>query len=172
MFSIRTLTYGGLMVGTLVGSFFLTLWLTKPEKAVLDDRPILEQLADGKVSDYAELRNIASALGLQISRRMGGNVDGISRASERQVTVVGWVADPDGDTTPLNLIVFVAGTKVAIAQTKGERPDVTASLRLGFGTEKNVGIQVSFDCRAGEQPVIVGLGVGKSYLPLAAPRCP
>jgi hypothetical protein len=157
----------------LFGSFLLTLWFTdmdpsKPKVA----RPGSDQLADQKVSDYSELSRVASNLGLTLSRRMQGGVDGSARNSERDVSYWGWLADLDGDATPLKIVVFAGGRAVGIAQTTGERADVTRLLGLAFGAEKNVAFAVKFSCRTGELPVVVGLGTSKQYFPFPARPCP
>ena len=154
------------------GSFLLTLWFTDLGPKSDHARPGREQLADRKVSDYSELSRVASDLGLALSRRLQGAIDGAARNSERDVTYWGWLADPDGDATPLKIVVFVAGRAVATGQTKGERADLTRLLGLAFGAEKNVAFEVKFGCRAGEVPVMVGLGPSKQYFPLPARPCP
>lgn len=103
---------------------------------------------------------------------MQGALDGATRSSERDVSYRGWLADPDGDATPQKIVVFVAGRLVATAQTNGERPDVTRLLGLAFGAERNVVFEVKFSCRAGELPVVVGVGTSKQYFPFAARPCP
>ena len=59
----------------------------------------------------------------------------------------GWLADRQGNSTPLNLLVFIDGSFVAATQTKGERDDVTKVLRLSAGAEKNVVFSLNFNCR-------------------------
>jgi hypothetical protein len=164
----RTAFFGILMGCVLLGSFFLTLWLTEPE----DLRPAIERLATLRVSNDSELAEATVAVGLRLSPRMKGNIDRVSRTNNRDVTMAGWLADPEGDGTPLDVVVFVAGTMVARTATNGERPDVTQAVGLAFGVEKNVSFQVSFTCGAGEQPVVAGLGAEKQYFPLVSPRCP
>ena len=119
------------------------------------------------MSNYSELSSAASALGLTPSRRMQGALDGAARNSERDVSYWGWLADPDGDATPLKIVVFVSGRPVATAQTNGDR-----LLGLAFGAERNVVFEVKFSCRAGELPVVVGVGTSKQYFPFAARPCP
>ena len=63
------------------------------------------------------------------------------------------------------------GAVAAKTQTKGERPDVTEAVHLGFGAEKNISFSVSFRCRPGEQPVIVGIGTARQYIPLTSGPC-
>src|SRR5262245_15405775 len=85
----------------LLGSFLLTLWFTDMGPSTSKHaRPGSEHLADRKVSDYSELSSVASDVGLTLSRRMQGALDGAARISERDVRYRGWLADPDGDATP------------------------------------------------------------------------
>src|SRR2546423_851296 len=88
----------------------------------------------------------------------GSNNLGRGGVNEREVMVGGWLADPEGDATPIQLVVFVAGAVAARTQTQGERPDVTREFSLYFGSEKNVAFQATFACRSGEQPVAVAVG--------------
>jgi len=171
---MRRIVYFGTLAAVLVGSFLLTLWYidTTSSPVSTDTRPDRERLAERRVSDYDELGSAAGSVGLRFSRRLQGNIEAINRINERDVSIAGWFADPEGDATPLDIIVFVGGRVAAKTQTKGERPDVTRTLGLGFGAEKNVAFQVNFSCRAGDQPVVVGLGTGKRYFPLVARRCP
>jgi hypothetical protein len=170
---MRRLLFIGVLAIVFSGSFLLTLWFADigPSKS-RDARPGSEQLADRKVSNYSELSSAASVLGVTPSRRMQGALDGATRSSERDVSYWGWLAGPDGDATPLKIIVFVGGRVVATAQTNGERADVTRLLGLAFGAEKNVAFAVKFSCRAGELPVVVGLGTNRQYFPLPARPCP
>jgi hypothetical protein len=170
---MRRLIFVGILAFVLLGSFFLTLWLTdiSPLKSK-GTRSATDQLADRKVSDYSELSRVASDMGLIASQRLQGAFDGATRSSERDVRYWGWLADPNGDATPLSIVVFVAGRAVATAQTKGERADVTRLLGLAFGAEKNVAFEVNFNCRTNEVPVVVGLGTGKQYFAFLARPCP
>ncbi len=86
--------------------------------------------------------------------------------------MAGWLADPEGNETPLHVLVFIKGAMVATAETKGERPDVTAAIGLGFGAEKNVAYSFKFDCGHGVQPVVVGVGEKGQYIPLQSKKCP
>src|SRR4029450_9394470 len=150
---MRRLIFVGILAVVLLGSFFLTLWLT--DISPQDTRSHTEQLADRKVSDYSDLSRVAWDIGLTLSRRIRGVFEGATRSNERDVRYWGWLADPDGDATPLNIarcgggrpsppgaptpltiVVFAAGRAVPTAQTKGERADVTGSLGLAFGAEK------------------------------------
>jgi hypothetical protein len=153
------------------GSFFVTLWLTEPKVAVTpksaaDNHSPAERLAAQSISSYLDLSNAARNAGLHVSREMRGVIDAISRVNEREVSIEGWLADPGGGSTPLNVLVFIGGPMLATARTKGKRPDVTNALRLGFGTEENVAFSVNFKCKLGEEPVVVGLGERNQYIPI------
>ena len=172
---VRALARWTLYAGVLSGSFFLTLWLTEPDPIPndgLDSRTGAERLAVQRVMSYADLRDAARAAGLRPGRRMGGSIDVMNRINERDVEIAGWVADAAGDGSALQLVVFVGGAYSAMTQTGGERPDVTRALGLAGGAEKNVSFRVNFGCRPGQQPVIVGVGASRQYLPLAGSRCP
>ena len=162
---------GGAVV--LFGSFFITLWLTEPDvpKAV-DNRSDTERLAAQHVSTYPELENAAANAELRFSRQLQGVVDGVNRVNEHEVNMVGWLADREGDATPLHVLVFILGAVVATAQTNGERPDVTRAIGLGFGTEKNVAFSFKFNCGSGVQPIVAGVGAKGQYIPLQSKKCP
>jgi hypothetical protein len=88
------------------------------------------------------------------------------------VGLSGWAADREGEPTPLEVLIFVAGQLVATTHTKGERPDVTAAFHLGFGAQTNVGLSANFTCRRADQPVVVVLGKEKQYIQLQSDPCP
>ena len=103
---------------------------------------------------------------------MEGSIDAMTRINDREVAVRGWLVDPNGDGTPLKLLVFVAGKFVVATETQGERPDVTRALALTLGAEKNVSVQVSASCAPGQQPIMVGLGTGTQYVHIRSAPCP
>jgi hypothetical protein len=149
----------------LFSSFFITLWLTEPEAPP-------ERLEDQRISNYSDLSNAAQNVGLRLSVQMQGVVDAISRINEREVKIVGWLADPQGNSTPLELFVFMDGSMVAAAQTKGERPDVANAINLSHGAEKNIAYSLTFKCRPGGRPVFVGVEGRKQYIALESKECP
>lgn len=165
---------GGL-AAVLICSFLFTLWITAPETvpdaAVTDNRPPAVRLASRRVSSVVDLIDAARAVGVTFSPRMKGNINSIRRLSDRDVSIEGWLADLDGDATPITILVFQSGS-VTFAQTKGERQDVTASIGLGLGAEKNVSFQATFNCKVGERPLVIGLGKDRRYTRLTAPKCP
>ena len=170
----------GFLAAGLIGNAILLLSQPKGTSArpnPADQRPTAERLASQKVSTRSELPDAAAAAGLTLSRRTMGRVEGISRTDAHDVTMSGWLVDRYGDATPLTLMVFVAGTMAATTRTEGERPDVARMVGLGFGAEKNIRFSISFPCRAGEQPIIIGLGPKEEYVPLflaysVPPQCP
>jgi len=168
---MRRIGYFVLLPMAFFGSFFLTLWLTEPPEPP-DPRPDWERLASYRITNYAELMHAANSSRLQMSPQLKGKVDGINRTNHRDVTVEGWLADTSGTGTPLDVVVFLSGNIATRAATAGERRDVTQALRLAFGAEKNVAFRVSFGCRSGEQPIVVGLGGERRYLPLGSGPCP
>jgi hypothetical protein len=166
-----------LLGAVLFGSFFITLWLTAPDSTdtqstAADNRSDLERLAARHVSDNSDLLKAAREIGLRSSRWMKGNIDLISRISEHDVNLRGWVADTAGDASPASILVFAGGAMVATTQTKGERPDVTEALHLAFGSEKNTSFSVNFSCRPGEPLIILGIGTAKQYIALNSNPCP
>src|SRR4029453_16214252 len=107
---MQRLLYIGTLVIVLLGSFLLTLWVTGTGPSNSEDTdPVSKRLAARQVSDYAELSSVARNLGLTPSQRIKGNIDAINRINEREVAIVGWLADLEGDAAPLDIIVFVAG---------------------------------------------------------------
>jgi hypothetical protein len=99
-------------------------------------------------------------------------LDAIRRINGRDVGLSGWAADREGESTPPEVLIFVAGQLVATTHTKGERPDVTAAFHLGFGAQTNVGLSANFTCRRADQPVVVVLGKEKQYIQLQSDPCP
>ena len=175
LFSMRRLLFGIACLIVAVGSFLLTLWLAEDgnrSSGAMDARSASERLASRRVANLAELPRVAEEIGLKLSGGMAGIIDKISRINEREVTITGWLADPQGDATPQQLIVFVSGALAGKGQTNGERPDVTSLKGLAFGTEKNVLFAVNFGCPTGGQPVVVGLGSRNQYFPMTSPPCP
>jgi hypothetical protein len=148
----------------LFGSFFITLWLTEPS--------VTRGLEGQRISNYSDLPKAAQNVGLSHSEELKGFIDVISRINEREVNITGWLADPLGDSTPLNVMVFINGAMVATTQTKGERADITKAFHLGPGAEKNVVFSLNFDCKPGAEPVIVGIGNRRQYVELPPKQCP
>ena len=161
----------------LFSSFFLTLWLMEPNSTAVPTSATgrlsdTERLAAQRISGYAELSAAAINVGLRESQQLKGSIDGVNRVNEREVNMAGWLADTDGNGAPLHILVFVGGQMVAMSQTKGERPDVTAAIGLAFGAEKNVVYSFNFNCSPGTQPVVVGVGDKGRYIPLQSKKCP
>ncbi len=161
------------LLAVLFGSFFITLWLTEPEvPSAPDNRSDAERLAAYPISESSDLAKVAQDAKLIFSRRLSGHVDVIRRIDERDVGLSGWAADRGGDSTPLKVLIFVAGKLVATTRTEGERPDVTAALHLGLGAQTNVALSANFACRRGDQPIVVVLGGEKQFMHLQSDLCP
>jgi hypothetical protein len=172
---MRKIGVVGLLLATLIGSFFVTLRLLDtgtPPNTDDDGRSDAERLASRDIFGREDLIEAAAGAGLHSSAAMKGVMDEISRTNDRDVTIKGWLADPISEGASLTVVVFVAGKKVATIQTSGERPDVTKAHKLANGAEKNVAFQVRFNCPSGDQLIIVGLGTDKQYLNLTSARCP
>jgi hypothetical protein len=162
---LRRAFYILLLLAVLFGSFFITLWLTEPQvPSALDNRSDAERLAAYSISDISGLTKSAQDAKLVLSRRLLGWVDAIYRTNDRSVGINGWAVDPEGGSTPLEVLIFVAGQLVATSHTSGERPDVTA--------QKNVAFSTNFSCRTGDQPIVVVLGKQRQYMPLKSAPCP
>jgi len=171
--TLRGAAYLVFLLAVLFGSFFITLWLTEPgSQSALDNRSDAERLAAYPISSSSDLAKSAKDAELIFSRRLSGHVDVIHRIDERDVGIAGWAADREGDSTPLEILIFIAGELVATTHTAGERPDVTAALRLGLGAQTNVALSANFTCRTGDRPVVVVLGKEKQYLQLQSDPCP
>ena len=157
-----------------VAGFVLTVWLTdeatQPSPRV-NARAASEKMATRRVRSNDELQRIAEEIGLTPSRDMAGSVDNLTRVRE-EVSMAGWLADRQGDATPQQLLVYVSGALAAKGETKGERADLTSSLGLAFGAEKNVTFALNFACSKGVKPIVVGLGSRGQYISLASPLCP
>jgi hypothetical protein len=172
--AMRHIIFVSSAAAALIGSFALTLWLTRSQPpSSSTGRPPNEALATYNISNRSELIEAAVALGLHASTRVKGSIEAIKRVNDQEVTIEGWMADPQGGDTPLNVLVFVDGAFVGAARTHDERPDVTTELGLAFGAEKNVTFQVTIACRSGGEPIVVGVGVDADYFLFKSPsQCP
>jgi hypothetical protein len=170
---LRGVAYIVFLVAIFFGSFFITLWLTEPQVlSTADNRSDAQRLAAYPISGSSDLKKSAQDAKLILSQRLSGFVDVIRRIDERDVGLTGWAADREGDSTPLEVLIFIAGHLVATTHTAGERPDVTAALHLGFDARTNVALAANFTCRKGDQPVVVVLGKEKQYTHLQSAPCP
>jgi hypothetical protein len=145
--------------------------LTEPQVPnTPDNRSHAQRLAAYPISNGSDLAKSAYEADLIPSLRLGGHVEAMRRIDEQKVDLVGWAADGNG--TALEVLIFVAGHLVATTHTAGERRDVTAALRLGFGARTNIALTANFACRKGDQPVVVILGNEKEYQHLQSAPCP
>jgi hypothetical protein len=171
---MRKAVYAAILLATVAGSFLLTLRLLNPgaPPTAQGDQSYAARLASYTISDRADLIEAAVGIGLHGSARLRARVDEISRTNESEVSIAGWLADPGAEGEPLDVLVFVSGKKGEMTKTKGERPDVTKALRLGFGAEKNVAFRMNVRCHKGDQLLIAGIGTDKQYLHISSPLCP
>jgi hypothetical protein len=174
----------------LFGSFFITLWLTEPEvtfapktaadgnsaavvpKTAADGNSAADRLASQRIVTYSDLETAAQNAGLRRSEQMKGVIDVLVRINEREVHMEGWLVDPEGSSTPPSVVVFIGGSMVAKAQTKGERLDVTSALHLTSAVKENTLFSVNVNCRTGNVPIVVGLDKKDQYIPLQPKQCP
>jgi hypothetical protein len=161
-------------IGVCLASFFATLWLTDRGRSTDPSKSgsAARELASRTISNRFDLIEAAVGERLHKSAALTGHVDSFTRANDREVKIAGWLADRGGDETGITVLVFVAGRNVAMTQTRGERPDVTKALDLVHGAERNVAFEATFDCRSGDQPMIVALGLNRQYAQLPSPQCP
>src|SRR5258705_3784609 len=158
------------LLAVFFSSFLITLWLTEPPVPnTPDNRSDAQGIASYPISNGSDLAKSAQDANLILSQRLAGHVDAIRRIDERDVDLAGWAADREG--TSLEVLIFVAGHLVATTHTAGERPDVTATLQLGFGAQTNVVLSANFACRRGDQPVVMVLKE-KQYMHLPSAPCP
>jgi hypothetical protein len=179
MLSMRQLAYAAALLAALVVSFFLTLlWMGPPGGRMRTPEnptatlPDWQRLASRSVSSDRELGQAARDLGLESSTSMRGHIERVTRITDREVTMAGWLADSTDDPLPLKILVFVGGSMVVMAEPKEERPDVSQALGWAYGAQKKIGFQVKFNCRAGEQAVVAGLGAQREYVSLKSHPCP
>lgn len=175
MISVRRIAYLCLCAGVLLSSFFLTLWLTNPERtppAAADSVSEAERLASQTVSNGLDLTAAASAIGFKSSPRLRGNVDKLERISDREVIVAGWLADTEGDGSRQNIVVFAGGKRAAVVQTQGGRSDVTKALGLSSGAAKNVMFRAAISCQTASQVHFAGVGSAGQYIDMGSRACP
>jgi hypothetical protein len=162
------------LVAAAIGGFVVTLWVTQPRTptAPADVRADDEKLGSYKILNSGDLIEAAVGIGLASSFQLRANIDTMTRINEREVSISGWLADLEGDATPLAVLVFVGGKVASTVKTQGERTEITRALGLAFGAEKNVAFQAKFACRSGEEPIVAGVGADKKYVRIPSPRCP
>jgi hypothetical protein len=124
---------------------------------------VAERLAGQRVSNLSELARVVQNTGLRFSPRMKGYVDEVKRINERKVTILGWLADPEGDATPLNVLLYASGVVAGATQTEGDRPDVTQAQSLSFSAEKHVSFSINSNCKPDDQLAVVGITATQQY---------
>jgi hypothetical protein len=165
-----TVSVGIVGLGVLISSFILTLWLTAPAAPIAHEPEPANMsaavLAAYLIPNERILAAAASAAGLQLSDKLRGYVDEITRNNNQQVTIRGWAADLVGQGTPLTILIFADGRNMLGTLTKGARHDVAQALKLSKPAASNVAFQGEFSCSPGEGLVVVAVTQKKSYAPL------
>src|SRR6266852_7380543 len=114
--------------GACVVSFFLTLWLMEPVRDPKTVGPAA--LAGASISDEATLTLAAKAAGLSLSDDIKGHAATITRTSAWEATLTGWVADINGDGSPLSIFAYVNGRAEPVIMTRDANNDVADILKL------------------------------------------
>jgi hypothetical protein len=161
-------------IAVLAGSFFGTLWILNVTEVMKGPEIPLETLENASISDDASLEAAAKAVGFEPSSNIFGNVEGLTRLSPDQVRIGGWVADLGGDDKPIDVIGFSESKILFHTQTNGERPDVTAFLKLAPGAPaaRNVKFTITTSCHAGAKIIIAAFTQSKKYAPRIPQICP
>jgi hypothetical protein len=161
----------------LVGSFFVTYWLTEPEAAKSESVEFsgLKQTAIGlsklSVDSADDLRSAAQHVGLRLSPDFKGFVEQIRRVGDK-AEITGWVVDLRGIGEPTQVFAFTGGKLVASAETRGERVDVTRVLNLEGDQKSNVRFAFDLNCRSGDTVRAFVANRYGHYSILNGERCP
>ena len=149
--------------------FFLTLWLTQPAPPAGSG---IAAMTRTPVADNAGLLAATDAAGLKASPVVRGNIDTVKRIDGGQVTISGWAAQINGKGSPLAVLAFPDLQHVYLAETKGERPDVTSTLRLRSGAAANVAFELVVTCSPGRPMPMIAATQDNLFTPLESPPCP
>ena len=172
---LKGLTFKHWVLGALVLilSFTITLWLTEPEVSPED---MIQSLAAATISDEASLNDAARTAGLQYSTYVKANIDALTRVDANHVSISGWAVETIAAITargaPITVMAFSGGKRIFSVETKGERPDVTAALKLSEEAAKNVAFAGQLECRPGQKLLIVGATLSGAYALLDTRSCP
>ena len=154
-------------------SFTFTLWLTEPE---VSPDEMIKSLAAAAVNDEASLNEAAQTIGLHYSSYLKGSIDGLVRVDTNRVDINGWAVETIAASTargaPINIMAFSGGRRIFSVQTKGERPDVTAGLKLSDETAKNVAFAGQLECSPGQKMLFIGAALSGTYALLGTKNCP
>jgi hypothetical protein len=92
-----------------------------------------------EISDQVQLA-VAESAGLKPSQPLKGFVDELAMSNKGQARIRGWVADIIGQGSPTTILVFAQGKQIFETQTKGQRADMTALVRLSEPCQATSGI--------------------------------
>jgi len=162
---------GGALIVIL--SFSLTLWLTEPELPA-PERIGLFKAATGIV-DEASMNEAARAAGLKNSPYVRGAIDGLNRLDGNTVNISGWATETVtivSKGAPVLLMAFSQGRNVLAAETKGARPDVTATLNLSPEASRDVAFSARLNCTPRAKLIVVAVSVSGTYNGIGTRDCP
>jgi len=164
-----------LLYSSTVALSFLAVYLSTSEDEKVstasfkDIKTFRGQLRDRTVESFSDMVEIARQAGLLKSTDIRGFVEGVKRVGD-DVEVSGWGVDLGGDV--LHLFIFVDGKLVAETVPKGERRDVTESLKLSDGIEENVQFSAKIKCRGGSTVRVMAVIDAGAYYIMNSDRCP
>ena len=125
---------GGLSVVAL--SFFMTLMVLDHWRQRGDSADVLGGIDLSKPDAFFQS---ASRNGFTPSGSIAGAVDVVRRLPIGVLEAKGWAVDLKGSGNPVMIYVIVNGRPVLDVQARGERSDVSATLKLPVSLAQNVG---------------------------------
>ncbi len=69
-------------------------------------------------------------------------------------------------------MAFPDAQHVIVVETRGERDDVTAALRLNDQAKANVAFELLLSCKPGQHVMVIAATQSNLFAPLEAPVCP
>lgn len=142
----------------MIGSSLLTFWLVGTGASTSP----LTVLASSQVADDDNLTDVAISAGLRPSLTLKGAVDQIVRMNEKQVRIIGWSADSNGNGSPIAVIAFTDGAVALQTNTNGPRSDVAEHYKLSSEAALNVAFGGVLACQAGRRLFVIAV-TGNRY---------
>ncbi len=160
-----------LLSASLLGSFFITLWLTGPPDLPPVYQP--EELKTIAGTSNIDLLEKLSASGLRADSSITGHVDVYEREPDKSIRIAGWALDRGGDGSPLTVSVYVDGKPRLTVNTAGPRDDVTRTFNLPKYMAKNIAFSGTFNCETSAPGMVLVVDpVDGRYSKLDPQRCP
>jgi hypothetical protein len=167
----------GMIVGA--GSFFGALavidFFSSPSASppeVVQRIDTVDGLKTKLIYDVASLRRAANSANLENSESLKSALDVVERLPDGQIRLAGWAADIHGNGTPVRILAFAKGKAVLDAETNGERPDVTAALKLEPSLARNVKFELKAACNPREALVVAAATKKNTYTHIRTTTCP